>query len=86
MDPSTPTTLVSSIGLSGVINITVVLVCIILAWWSLQKFRFDVLMREPRSPQGKVLHVFLSVVIGYQVAKFIFDYVIWARMMKYIAI
>ncbi|MFD2615518.1 DUF1146 family protein [Paenibacillus gansuensis] len=79
-------TLFASVGMTGVIQLTVVLVCVVLAWWCLQKFRFDLFMKEPRSLQGKMLHVFLSVVIGYQTAKFIFDYILWARMMKYIAL
>jgi uncharacterized integral membrane protein (TIGR02327 family) len=57
----------------------------VLTWWSLQMFRFDVLMRNPRGMQAKTLQVLLSITIGHQVGQFIFDYILWSRLLKYIA-
>lgn len=77
--------LFSSIGLTAMVQLTVVLICIVMTWWSLQMFRFDLLMRNARGMQAKSLQVLLSIAIGHQVGQFIFDYILWSRLLKYIA-
>ena len=34
---------------SVMINIAIYLLCIALSWWALQEFRFDVLLKRPKS-------------------------------------
>ncbi|MFC0216380.1 DUF1146 family protein [Paenibacillus chartarius] len=58
----------------GLISITIYLLFIGLSWWCLQEFRFDVLLRRPKSPQAKLLQIFLSIALGYQLARFFLDY------------
>jgi uncharacterized integral membrane protein (TIGR02327 family) len=58
----------------GLVNIFVYLLFIGLSWWALQEFRFDVLLRRPKSAQSKLLQIFLSVALGYQLARFFLDY------------
>lgn len=58
----------------GLISIFVYLLFIALSWWALQEFRFDVLLRRPKSPQGKMLQIFLSIALGYELARFFLDY------------
>ncbi|KIL40627.1 membrane protein [Gordoniibacillus kamchatkensis] len=58
----------------GLINIFVYLLFIALSWWALQQFRFDVLLRQPKSAQGKMLQIFLSIALGYELARFFLDY------------
>jgi uncharacterized integral membrane protein (TIGR02327 family) len=71
-------------GMSGMINILISIVCIWCAWWALQNFRIDVFLRQPKSPQAKLLMIFLSIVIGYTVARFVIDYLSWSMMIKYL--
>lgn len=52
------------------INIVVYLAAVGLSWWALQQFRFDVLLKQPRSPAAKMLQVFMSIGLGYLVASF----------------
>ncbi|MCZ8514841.1 DUF1146 family protein [Paenibacillus filicis] len=68
----------ASMGLSGLLNIVVVIVCIGLSWWALQELKLDAIIKRPRSPQGKALQIFLSVALGYQLAKFVLDYFHWS--------
>ncbi|WP_248929387.1 DUF1146 family protein [Paenibacillus hamazuiensis] len=68
----------ASLGLSGLINIFVVIVCIGLSWWGLQEFRFDMLLRRPKSAAAKLLQIFLSVALGSLVARFIIEYFHWS--------
>lgn len=73
-----------SIGLSGLFNIIVTLLSIGLAWWCMQMINFDVLLKNARSGQAKVLQVILSVVVGYTFAKFIIDYAYWSTMLQHL--
>lgn len=70
-------------GVSGLVSIVVSLVCITLAWWALQNLKLDLFIRNPRSPQARLLHVLLAVVLGHFVAKFLLDYIIWSQMIRY---
>ncbi|MFH5187601.1 DUF1146 family protein [Paenibacillus sp. TAB 01] len=67
----------SSMGMNGLLNIVIVLICIGCSWWALQELQFDKLTKRPRSTQSKVLQILLSVALGYQVAKFVIDYFQW---------
>ncbi|MCY9591726.1 DUF1146 domain-containing protein [Paenibacillus chitinolyticus] len=60
------------------INIVVYLVAVGLSWWALQQFRFDVLLKQPRSPAAKMLQVFMSIGLGYLVASFFLKYLEWS--------
>lgn len=68
----------ASMGMNGLLNIVIVLICIGLSWWALQELQLDKMLKRPRSAQGKMLQVLLSVALGYQVAKFIIDYFQWS--------
>lgn len=72
----------ATFALGGLLNISLVLVCIALAWWSLQSIRFDVFMKNPKSPQGKMLLILLSIALGYGVASFFSAYFGWATLLK----
>ncbi|UUZ82598.1 DUF1146 family protein [Paenibacillus sp. P26] len=67
----------TSMGISGMLNIVVVIVCIGLAWWALQEVKLEAPLKRPRSTQAKLLQIFLSVALGYQLARFIIDYFQW---------
>ncbi len=78
-----PTDTEFMVGLSGLVSIVTVLFCIALSWWAMQTFRFDLFVKNPKSPQAILLQVFLSIIIGYQIAKFITDYFQWAMLLKW---
>lgn len=75
--------LVGSLGVTGLISMIVSLVCIGLSWWALQHVKLDLFVRFPKSPQGKLLHLLLAIVLGHFVAKFLLDYLNWSQMIKY---
>ncbi|MEJ8302672.1 DUF1146 family protein [Saccharibacillus sacchari] len=72
----------SQTGVSGILSMVVSLGCIILAWWALQNLKLDVIIRHPQSPQGKMLHVLLAIVLGHFVANFVLDYVGWSQLLR----
>lgn len=68
----------ASIGMKGMLNIVLVLVFIGVSWWALQELKLDSLFKRPRSMQAKLLQILLSVALGYQVARFVIDYLAWS--------
>lgn len=72
----------TSLGITGMTYIVVVLVCIAFSWWGLQQLRLDVFLKNPKSTPAKILLIFLSVALGYQVASFLIAYFEWTGMMK----
>ncbi|WP_433941629.1 DUF1146 family protein [Paenibacillus lautus] len=74
---------IGAVGVSGLISIVVSLVCIALAWWALQQVKLDLVVRHPKGPQGKLLHLLLAVVLGRIVAEFLIDYITWSQMIRY---
>lgn len=71
-------------GLTGLINIFISLVFIALSWWALQVFRFDLFFQDYKSPQAKLLQIFVSLALGHSVARFFMDYLGWSTMLKHL--
>lgn len=62
----------------GLLGIAVTVISIGVTWWALQTLRFDVFTFNPKSARAKTLQIILSIVIGYQLAKFFIDYLGWS--------
>lgn len=63
---------------TGLLGIGVIIVCIALAWWALQIFRFDLFTHNPNSPQARTLQIILAIVLGYLLASFFLDFLNWS--------
>ncbi|MDQ0089849.1 putative integral membrane protein (TIGR02327 family) [Paenibacillus anaericanus] len=74
----------ASVGVSGLTAILISLVCIALSWWALQNLKLDLFVRHPKGPQGKLLQLLLSVVLGHFVASFIMDYMGYTQLLRYL--
>ncbi|AHV99382.1 DUF1146 family protein [Paenibacillus sabinae] len=66
--------LTGSLGISGLMSMVVSLLCVALSWWALQNLKLDLIIRYPKSPQGRLLHLLLAIVLGHFVAGFLLDY------------
>ena len=73
-----------SISIQGIVNIVIVLVIIVITWWALQAFKFDLFVKNPNGPQAKALLILLTIAIGSLVGNFFIHYLEWASWMKYI--
>lgn len=62
----------------GFLSIILSIVFIGLSWWTLQAVRFEKLLKKPNSAQAKLLQIFLSIVIGYELSRFFSDYLGWS--------
>ncbi|MBN3523910.1 DUF1146 family protein [Paenibacillus apiarius] len=74
----------SSVGWSGMAHMLITLVCIALSWWSLQHLKIDLFIRHPQSPQGKMLHLILAIIVGRAVAQFFLDYWGWTQSLRFL--
>jgi uncharacterized integral membrane protein (TIGR02327 family) len=74
----------SAIAVSGLVHIILSIIFIGLSWWVLQIVRWDLILLRPNSPQGKLLVIFLSILIGSSVARFFSDYFDWSSVLKYL--
>lgn len=72
----------TSMGMNGIINIFITLICIACSWWALQELNLDKMMKRPKSMQSKMLQIFLSVGLGYQLARFFIDYFNWSTWLS----
>ncbi len=76
-------TVSTSVGVNGLTAILVLLACIAISWWSLQNLKLDLVIRHPKSPQGKLLQLLLAIVLGRLVADFVMEYWGYTQMLKY---
>ena len=74
----------STTAVFGLVGIVVTIVCISLAWWALQSFRFDVFVRNPKGGQARLLQLLAAVFIGHGAARFILDYLQWSMLLKWL--
>lgn len=73
----------SAFGTSSMISLIVSLLSVVLSWWALQNLKLDLVIRYPKSPQGRLLHLLLAIVLGRFVAGFFLDYLTWSGMIRY---
>ncbi|WP_410512638.1 DUF1146 family protein [Paenibacillus sp. BR2-3] len=83
MDEMLPTAVSSTVGTSGLVSMIVSLLCVVLSWWALQNLKLDLVIRYPKSPQGRLLHLLLAIVLGHFVAGFLIDYLSWSGQIRY---
>lgn len=62
----------------GLISIILCIAFIGLSWWALQAFHFEKVLKRPNSAQAKLLQIFLSIVMGYELSRFFLDYLNWS--------
>lgn len=74
----------TAIGLTALLNMLLTIVLILVSWWALQAFKFDLFLNRPGGAQAKLLHILLSVLIGHTVSNFFIRYMDWSSMLKYL--
>ncbi|WP_310550778.1 DUF1146 family protein [Paenibacillus glufosinatiresistens] len=82
MEENLATELSNTTGAAGILFMAVSLLCVAIAWWSLQNLKLDTIIRYPKSPQGRLLHLLLAIVLGHFVANFLLDYLGWSLQMR----
>lgn len=83
MDSMLSAELSGAIGRSGLVSLIVSLLCVVLSWWALQNLKLDLVIRYPKSPQGRLLQLLLAIVLGHFVAGFLLDYLGWSAQIRH---
>jgi uncharacterized integral membrane protein (TIGR02327 family) len=83
MDEILSSAVPATVGTSGMVSMIVSLLCVVLSWWALQNLKLDLVIRYPKSPQGRLLHLLLAIVLGHFVAGFLLDYLSWSGQIRY---
>lgn len=73
-----------TLSANGLISICVSLLCIAVAWWALQNLKLELIIRQPKGPQGRLLHLLLAIIVGHAVSGFVIDYMSWTQMLRHL--
>ncbi|TFE29091.1 DUF1146 domain-containing protein [Cohnella luojiensis] len=71
-------------GWNGLFSIFVTLGCVVVSWIVIQEINFDRFVRQPRSPQAKVLQLLMAIGLGHLVSRFVLDYWTWVGTLKWL--
>ncbi|MGA8944160.1 MAG: DUF1146 family protein [Thermoactinomyces sp.] len=72
----------TQLALSGLINIIISVVCIVIVWWILLGMRIELLFKSNQVVQARALMILLSIVLGHQLASFFIDYLSWSSLIS----
>lgn len=73
-----------SIGQLAVVSIISHLLFIYITWRVVLSINFDPLIRKGRATEAKILLVFITIVIGTGVSRFVLEIVQWSRDLLYL--
>ena len=74
----------TSIGQIALVGIFSHLIFIYLTWRLMQKLNFDPIIRKGAAAEGRMLLLFISIVIGTGVSRFVLDILQWTRDLPYL--
>ncbi|WP_144560236.1 DUF1146 family protein [Shouchella miscanthi] len=74
----------SDLALEAFIHILLNLLGLVIAWWALQSFRFDLFVKNPKSTQATVLKVLVAITLGHLLARFFIEYAQAVRYLPYL--
>ncbi|HEX6922215.1 MAG TPA: DUF1146 family protein [Bacillales bacterium] len=71
-------------GTQALLYLVINLFFLVVTWWALQSFRFDVLLKNPSGPRARVLMILVTIAIGSIVGNFFFDYLYQSLRLPYL--
>lgn len=74
----------TSIGQIALISMISHLIFIYLTWRVMLKMNFDPIVRKGHATEGKIFLLFLAIVIGTGVSRFVLDILQWSRDLIYL--
>lgn len=61
-------------GVQAVLYLFVHLISLVVTWWAIQSFKFDLFIKNPQGARAKVLQIFITIAISSLVADFFLNY------------
>jgi len=71
-----------STGIMGVINMVLLLFGVLISWYALQIVRWEVFLKDAKSRPAAVLRLLFAITLGYQLARFVSEYMMATTMLK----
>jgi len=75
---------VISIGFFSIIGMTSHIVFIYITWLAMQGVNIEPFVRKNRVTEAKILLVFITIVIGTGVSRFVLDIIQWSQDLIYL--
>lgn len=73
-----------SIGQTALVSILSHLIFIYLTWRLMLKMNFDPIVRKGHQSEGRIFLLFLAIVIGTGVSRFVLEILQWSRDLTYL--
>lgn len=61
-------------GMTGLLSIVIVILCIIFVWFVLQEVKWETFFKFPNSPKARIFQVISAIIMGNLLAKFLLEY------------
>ena len=74
--------LAANAGWTALFSLFILLVSVLIAWYALQAVRWDVFLKDSKSRPAAVLRLLLAVALGYQLARFVNEYLTASLLIK----
>ncbi|MFC4558070.1 DUF1146 family protein [Virgibacillus kekensis] len=74
----------STIGYTALVGMISHLLFIYITWRVITTINFDPLIRKGRETEARILIIFIAIVIGTGVSRFILDFVQWSLNLQYL--
>ncbi|RYG71312.1 DUF1146 domain-containing protein [Lentibacillus lipolyticus] len=74
----------SSIGIMALVGMISHLLFIYITWRIVTTINFDPLIRKGREAEARILIIFIAIVIGTGVSRFILDFIQWSQDLLYL--
>ncbi|GAB4074794.1 DUF1146 family protein [Barrientosiimonas marina] len=74
----------SSIGLTAIVSMISHLIFIYITWRLITAVKFDALIRKGRETEAKILLIFIAIVIGTGVSRFLLDFIQWSQDLMFL--
>lgn len=71
-------------GQQALVHILVNIMFLVIVWWAIQAFRFDVLVKDPKGPRGIVIKIVTTIALTHLVSSFFLDYLDMSRMLRFL--
>jgi uncharacterized integral membrane protein (TIGR02327 family) len=74
----------SGIGSSwtAIFNLVFLLFGVVIAWYALGVVRWDVFLKNAKSRPAALLRLLLAITLGYQLARFVSEYLVASSMIR----
>ena len=76
--------MVDSFGQQALVYIFVHILFLVVTWWALQAFKFDLFVKNINSARAKTLMILMTIAISHLVSSFFLEYLNWSTMLKYL--